>query len=183
VFAASAEIHRHRQFFLLHDGGRVAARSSCGTPDTNTCTGPTATLARSSTNAAPDRPAAATSRPQFGSPPWIAVLHQRRVRDRPRREPGVFVSRGARDADGDKLGGALAAAHDLTRKETPTPPAVPPAAPDRRLCSIVTPEAPDASRNTQSLVEHSPSTVMALNVSSATLRSAPCNTSGATSRR
>ena len=107
-------------------------------------------------------------------------LHQRRVRDRPRREPGVVVRRGAGDPDGDELGRALAAAHDFARKVLRPPREVPPAAPGRRLASIVTPDAPDASRNTQSLVEHSPSTVIALNVSSATLRSARCSTAGAT---
>ena len=43
-----------------------------------------------------------------------------------------------------------------------------------------TPDVPDAISITQSFVEHSPSTVIALNVSSATRRSARCSTSGAT---
>ena len=43
-----------------------------------------------------------------------------------------------------------------------------------------TPESPDASRNTQSFVEHSPSTVMALKLSSTTRLSAPPRTSGDT---
>ena len=35
---------------------------------------PIATAARASSNATPARPATAISRPQFGSPPWIAVF-------------------------------------------------------------------------------------------------------------
>ena len=45
---------------------------------------------------------------------------------------------------------------------------------------MLTPEAPDAIRNTQSFVEHSPSTVMALKVSSTTRRSAPARIAGST---
>src|SRR6478672_10242571 len=50
------------------------ARSSCGAPSLNSSTGPIRTTARSRENAAPERPATATSRPQFGSPPWTAVV-------------------------------------------------------------------------------------------------------------
>ena len=50
------------------------ARSSCGTPSLNSSTEPTRTLARSRTSVRVARPATATSRPQFGSPPCTAVF-------------------------------------------------------------------------------------------------------------
>ena len=56
------------------------------------------------------------SRPQFGSPPWIAVLTSGEFADRPRRQPRVAARRGAGHVDGDELGRAFAAAHDLARE-------------------------------------------------------------------
>ena len=89
------------------------------------------------------------------------------------------MRRRAGDLHGHELRRALAAAHDLARQ---MPGHRAQAFEQRRVVVsvIATPDAPEASRNTQSFVEHSPSTVMALNVSSATRRSARCSTSGAT---
>ena len=107
-------------------------------------------------------------------------LDQRRIGDGPRRQPGVSARRGAGDAHGDELGRALAATHDLAREMAGNRVEALRETPGSSSRSTATPEAPDASRNTQSLVEHSPSTVIALNVSSTTRRRAPASTRGST---
>src|SRR4051812_26669676 len=50
------------------------ARSSYGLPSANNTVGPIVTFARLGSHATPARPATASSRPQLGSPPWIAVF-------------------------------------------------------------------------------------------------------------
>src|SRR5471030_2471406 len=50
------------------------ARSSWGWPSLNSTIDPIVTAARDASNVTPARPAAQMSRPQFGSPPWMAVL-------------------------------------------------------------------------------------------------------------
>src|SRR4051794_37643472 len=52
----------------------AGARSSWGWPSLNSTSDPIVTPARDGSNATPARPAAQIRRPQFGSPPWIAVF-------------------------------------------------------------------------------------------------------------
>ena len=107
-------------------------------------------------------------------------LDQRRVGDRPRRP--LRVGSDARAADATVI--SLVA---------PSPPRTMPIAsgsqaaaqrvdqqPQIASARATTPLAPLASANTQSLVEHSPSTVIALKVSSTAARSARCSSAGAT---
>jgi hypothetical protein len=123
----------------------------------------------SSRNGTPDRPAAATRRPQFGSPPCTAVftsselamVRAARFALAGRRRPSPY---------GDELGRPFAAADDHQRQRT----ADGGERRDQRVAVAVgvtrTPLAPLASASTMSFVEASPSTVIALKVPSATSR-------------
>ena len=93
-------------------------------------------------------------------------LHERRIGDRPRRPLGLDVGRAAGHVDGDQLGRPFAAAHDPDRQRLADLARAPRRSRSNSLAVMVTPLAPLASANTQSLVEHSPSTVIALNVTS-----------------
>src|SRR4051812_31248461 len=155
------------------------ARSSYGWPSANSSTPPIDTRAPSKRKSTPARPATATRRPQFGSAPWTAVF----------TSGELAIARAA----------VLASASDrapvtstVTSFVAPSPPRTIPSASGSHTCrsaststgrsrsSTRTPDAPEARANTQSFVEHSPSTEMALNVASVTVISARCSTAGVT---
>ena len=107
-------------------------------------------------------------------------LHERRVGDGLGHAARVGHRARVAHGDGDQLGGALAAADDADRQLARHLVAGRRPAPGRAPRRSRRRSRPDAIANTQSLVEHSPSTVMALNVSSADARSARCSSAGDT---
>ena len=145
-----------------------------GSPRTNTETPSNETVRRSaSTLAKPPfhgaDPAAASTRPQFGSRAERRRLHQRRGRDPSRHRFGLRVRCGTRDADLEEHGGALAVRHDLSRERMRRPRRAQPRSARRSPSSRPIPLAPFASSTTASLVEHSPSTEMRLKLASTRL--------------
>src|SRR5262249_7682921 len=143
------------------------ARSSYGRPSANSLIDPIVPLALAASNATPARPATASSRPQLGSPPWIAVFTRSEV----------AIAFAAFRASADE---AAPETVTVTSLVAPSPPRTMPSASSRHTAysaftncgysasPIVAPLAPLAMTTTVSLREGSPSTVMALNVSSTT---------------
>ena len=154
------------------------ARSSNGRPPANSSTSPICTRARSRSKSTPARPATATSRPQFGSAPWTAVFTSGELAIARAARLASSSDARAGHVDRDQLGRAFAAADDADRQRLADRAAAPRPAGRSSASPMRTPLAPFASANTQSLVEHSPSTVMALNVSSAAAVSARCSSAG-----
>ena len=74
------------------------------------------TTARSRVNAAPDRPATAMRRPQFGSPPCTAVLTSGELAIARAVRRASSSDAAPRDANRDRLGRAFAAANDADRE-------------------------------------------------------------------
>ena len=73
---------------------------------------PIRTDARASSKGTPERPAAATSRPQLGSPPCMAVFTSSEFAIVRAARSACAHSRAPIDANGDQLGGAFAAPDD-----------------------------------------------------------------------
>src|SRR6185369_1288449 len=135
--------------------------SSRGRPFSNSRMPPTCTVTRFMSKATPDRPAAATMRPQLGSAPCTAVFTSGEL---------AIVRATFRASSRDCASRTFTASSFVA----PSPPRTMPIASSRDTVrsassragydssSIITPLAPDAIAYSESLVDPSPSTVIAL---------------------
>ena len=97
------------------------ALTSCGWPCSNSTMPPMRTAACDRSNGTPERPAAATRRPQFGSPPCTAVLTSRELAMVRAARSACAHSLAPVTPNGHQLGRAFAAANDGDRERLSTP--------------------------------------------------------------